>query len=271
MKTFVFCSFKGGTAKTSSSLHLGACLAKYHKKKVLLIDFDSQANLSTGLGLGPDELNTMVPVLRGEKSIKDVIHKTSISNLDLVPANTYLDGIESTSPLVSDLYAHERLRKSIANLEYDFCFIDTPPSLGWLTQSAFFAANHSIICAVGEPYSILAMNRLKEYHQSIQAHHEMNCMGVILTFWDGRSSTNEVFLDSIEKSFPNLVFNAKVRRDISVSRAILQGKSVVEVAENSRACQDYKDLAKEFLSRICPKTSAKNTLKKLVNSSKQVV
>lgn len=266
MITFVFCSFKGGTAKTSSALHIGACLTKYHKKKVLLIDFDSQANLSTGLGMGPDNLDTMVPVLQGYRKAAEVIKKTSLTNLDIIPANTYLDGIEATAPLVSDLYAHERLRKSLMGLSYDFCFIDTPPSLGWLTQSAFFAANYSIICAVPEPYSILALNRLKDYHESIQENHALSCLGVIMTFWDAKGATNDVFLNAIEESFPGLIFQAKVRRDISVSRSILQGKPVIDTEEKSRASVDYKELSNEFLARF-----DKMLLKKIISKEVQNV
>lgn len=249
MKTFVFCSFKGGTAKTSSALNLSACLAQLHSKRVLLIDFDSQANLSTGLGIGPDSLDTMVPVLQGKKKLQEVIHSTSVPGLDIVPANVYLDGIEANVPLVSDLYAHERLRRSLVGLPYDFCFIDTPPSLGWLTQSAFFASDHSIICAVPEPYSILALNRLKEYHSSIQDHHKMDCAGVIVTFWDERGATNQAFLEAIETSFPTAIFESRVRRDIGVSRAILQGKPLILVDSKSRASLDYQLMAEEFLQR----------------------
>ena len=250
MRTFVFCSFKGGTAKTSSALHVASCLAKHHKKKVLLIDFDSQANLSAGIGIGPDSLDTMVPVLQGKKKLSEVIQATCIPSLDIVPANTFLDGIETTSPLVSDLYAHERLRKSLMGVDYDLCFIETPPSLGWLTQSAFYAANYSIICAVPEPYSILAMNRLKDYHVELQERHAINCLGVILSFWDDRGAANQAFLEAIQESFPMRVFESKVRRDICVSRAILQGKPVTETEPKSRAALDYQDLSLEFLSRI---------------------
>jgi chromosome partitioning protein len=250
MRTFVFCSFKGGTAKTSSALHMGACLAKNHKKRVLLVDFDSQANLSTGIGIGPDSLDTMVAVLQGQKKTSEVIQHTGVEGLDIIPANTYLDGIESTAPLVSDLYAHERLRKALVDLPYDFCLIDTPPSLGWLTQAAFYAAHGSIICAVPEPYSILAMNRLKDYHSSIQDHHPLICAGVIITFWDERGAANPVFLDAIHSSFPGLLFHAKIRRDIAVNRAILQGRPVIESEAKSRASIDYQDLAKEFLARV---------------------
>ena len=249
MRTYVFCSFKGGTAKTSSSLHVGACLAKDHGKRVLLVDFDSQANLSIGLGVGPDSLDTMVPVLQGLKRARDVIQPTAIPGLDLIPANTYLDGIESNAPLVSDLYAHERLRKALAGLPYDYCFIDTPPSLGWLTQCAFYASEGSIICAVPEPYSILAMNRLKDYHTAIQERHPVNCAGVIITFWDERGATNGAFLHAIESSFPKRLFESRIRRDIAVNRAILQGKPVTETEGRSRAALDYRELAKEFVAR----------------------
>ncbi len=229
---------------------MGACLAKYHQKRVLLIDFDSQANLSTGLGIGPDSLETLVPVLRGQKKAAEVIQPTCIRGLDVIAANTFLDGIESSSPLVADLYAHERLRKALVGLPYDFCLIDTPPSLGWLTQSAFYAAEGSIICAVPEPYSILAMNRLKEYHTAIQERHPLTNAGVIITFWDERGAANGVFMQAIQQSFPNLLYQAKIRRDIAVNRAILQGKPVIETEEKSRASLDYQELTREFLQRL---------------------
>src|SRR5437870_2177759 len=113
MLTTTLCSFKGGTSKTSTALNVGACLAKFHKKKVLLIDSDAQANLSIGLGIGPDSESTLVPVLQGNTEIKKVIRETQIKNLFLIPANAYLDGIERTPALAGDPYAHERLRRAL--------------------------------------------------------------------------------------------------------------------------------------------------------------
>ena len=250
MQTIACCSFKGGTGKTSTVLHLAVFLATKFKKKVLLIDFDAQANLSTGVGFSNDTYDTMVPVLQGEKKIEEVIQKTHIAGLDLVAANVFLDGVEATSPIVNDLYGHERLRRSIEHLDYDFVFIDTPPSLGWLTQSAFFAANYSIICAVPEAYSILALNRLKEYHDRIQSHHKLEILGVILSFWDPRGATNEAFVTAVESAFPDRLFDARVRRDISVSRSVLKGRPVSDVYPSSRAAYDYERLTAEFLKRI---------------------
>lgn len=251
MQTIVLCGFKGGTARTSVSLHLSAALARFHEKKVLLIDFDPQANLSTGLGFGTDCLDTMVPVLQGEKPISAVIQKTSIDNLFLIPANTYLDQIESTAPLVSDPYAHERLRKALRQIEseFDFCFIDIPPSLGWLCQSAFFASHHSLICAIPEPYSVLALNRLAKYHQAINENHSLSVLGILFSMWDGRGATNEAFLAGVEETFPGKLLSTRIRRDINVSRAILLGQPVFDTAAASRVADDYRALAEEFLER----------------------
>ncbi len=252
MPIITFCSFKGGTAKTSTALHLGACLAKYHKKKVLLVDFDAQANLSTGVGVEFDCIDAMPLVLKGERDLKQIIRSTCIKGLDIAPANVYLDGIEATSPLAMDLYSHERLRKVLKGYEeqYDFIFIDTPPSLGWLTQSAFFASTYTVICVTPEPYSMLGLNRLREHHNSVRENHALSCLGVLVSFWDKLGSTNKAYLEAIEASFPGRVFDSKIRRDISISKAIFHGKPVFVTNEDSRASLDYRGLGKEFLKRL---------------------
>lgn len=252
MQTVTFCSFKGGTAKTSTALHMGACLAKFHKKKVLLIDFDSQANLSIGLNFGPDHLETTVPVLQNKALLKDSIQATSIRNLSLVPANALLDQIEKTPELSADPYGHERLRRALKTVEddFDYCFIDTPPSLGWLTQSAFFASHFSVICAIPEAYSVIALGRLKDFHESINRYHPVLVLGVLMTFWDERGAVNKTFMDEIDRAFPGKVFESKIRRDIAVSRAVLHGRTVFETDPSARASQDYRALAKEFLKRF---------------------
>lgn len=252
MDVFAFCSFKGGTAKTSSALHLGTCLAKYHRKKILLIDFDSQANLSTGIGIGFDCLDSMALVLKGERKLEDVIQKTCVKGLDLAPSNVYLDGIEAENPLAMDLYSHEKLRKALHTIDgkYDFIFIDTPPSLGWLTQSALFAARYTIICATPEPYSMLGLRRLKDYHDKVCENHDLSCGGVLFSFWDKQGSANQAYLETVEEAFPEKIFETKIRRDIAISRAILEGKPAILIDNTGRAAEDYKELAKEFLKRM---------------------
>lgn len=237
----------------------------------MLVDFDSQANLSIGLGFGPDDMNTIVPVLQEQGDIKDVIQKTSIKGLYLIPSNAYLDGVERTPQLGNDPYAHERLRRALKGVEncFDFCFLDTPPSFGWLTQSAFFASQHSVVCAIPEAYSVIALRRLKEFLNSIRQYHDIDVFGVVLSFWDKRGAVNQDFLDEINASFPDVTFSAKIRRDMLVSRAVLKGKTLFEFNEDSRAAKDYKMLADEFMKRFDCRTNFNE--EGIMNHSKEVV
>lgn len=250
MQKIAISSFKGGTAKTSTALHLGAALALFHKKKVLLIDFDAQANLTTGLGFDPDENDSLAPVLQKEKEIKEVIKKTSIPRLDLVPADTWLERVEVTGSLASDRYSHERLRNILAPLKYDIAIIDTPPSLCWLTESALIASQHTLVCATPEFYSVKGLERLSQFVASIGQRHPLQVLGVLLSFWNPRGKSNGAFLDVIEKTFPDKLLTAKVRRDIAVSEASIIGKPLFDTNPQSRAAEDYCDLSKELLKRL---------------------
>lgn len=249
-QTIAISSFKGGTAKTSSALHIGAACAMYHKKRVLLIDFDAQANLTTGLGFDPDENDSMAAVLQGQKSLQDVIIPTTIRNLDLVPADTWLERVEVTGTLASDRYSHERLRETLKHTDYDLILIDTPPSLCWLTESALIASQHTLICATPEFYSVKGLERLSQFVEQIGQRHPVQVLGVLLSFWNNRGKSNSAFLDVIEKTFPQKALKTKIRRDISVSEASIHGKPVFETCEGSRAGEDYLDVTKELLSRL---------------------
>lgn len=242
-------SFKGGTAKTSTALHVGAALAKYHMKKTLLIDFDAQANLTTGWGFDPDENDSLAPVLQGNKSVEEVIKPTCIKNLDIIPADTWLERVEVTGSLAADRYSHEKLRDIISPLKYDYIIIDTPPSLCWLTESALIAAQHTMVCATPEFYSVKGLERLSQFVDSIGQRHPLNVLGVSLSFWNPRGKSNKAFLDVIEKTFPKKVFKSKVRRDISVTEASIFGKPVFETSPTCRAAEDYAALTKEILKR----------------------
>jgi chromosome partitioning protein len=242
-------SFKGGTAKTSTLLHLGAAFCKFHKKKVLLIDFDAQANLTTGLGFDPDEQDSMAPVLQGEKNISEVILDTCIPNMDIVPADTWLERVEVSGALAADRYSHERLKEILRHLDYDFILIDTPPSLCWLTESALIASHNSLVCATPEFYSVKGLQRLSLFINNISERHGTKVLGVALSFWNQRGKSNDAFLQVIEQTFPGKLLNAKVRRDIAVSEATIYGKPIFDTAPKSRASFDYMDLTQEILQR----------------------
>jgi len=250
MKTIAISSFKGGTAKTSTTLHIGTALATFHKKRVLLIDFDAQANLTAGLGFDPDREESLAPVLQDKKTIKEVILKTSIPNLHLIAADTWLERIEVTGSLASDRYSHERLKSLLEPLSYDFVLIDTPPSLCWLTESALIAAKYALISATPEFYSIKGLERLSAFIQTINGRHPLDVLGVLLSFWNPRGKNNQTFLEIVDRTFPGKVLDTKVRRDIRVSEASIHGKPLFEVYPNSNGAKDYALLTKELLKRM---------------------
>jgi chromosome partitioning protein len=242
-------SFKGGTAKTSTTLHLGAALAN-QKKKVLLVDFDAQANLTAGLGFDPDENDSLAPVLQGNKTIEEVVKKTAVPNLSLIPADTWLERVEVTGSLAQDRYSHEKLRNLLEPLKYDYILIDTPPSLCWLTESALIAANHTLISATPEFYSVKGLERLGQFVSSISQRHPLQVLGVLLSFWNPRGKSNSAFLEVIDGAFPKKVLNSRIRRDIAVSEASILGKPVFETHPDSRAAEDFRALCKEVLKKL---------------------
>jgi len=256
MPTITVSSFKGGTAKTSTSLNIGAALAKFHKQNVLLIDFDAQANLTTGLGYDPDAHDSLAPVLQGKKNVKDVILPTSLPKLSLIPADTWLERVEVTEALAGDRYSHERLREILKPLkQFDTVIIDTPPSLCWLTESALIASEFALVAATPEFYSVKGLQRLSQFMETISERHSLDVLGVVLSFWNPRGKSNDSFIDVIEETFPKMILKSKVRRDVAVSEASIHGKPIFDSAPKSRAAEDYTALAKELLKRLkkCPK------------------
>lgn len=249
-KVIAVSSFKGGTAKTSIALHLGSALAMFHKKKVLLIDFDAQANLTTGLGYDPDQHESLAQVLQKKMNLKQVTLPSSIANLDIVPADTWLERVEVSGELASDRYSHERLKGIVQNLEYDIVIIDTPPSLCWLTESALIAADYSLICSTPEFYSIKGLERLSQFIQNISTRHPIQILGVAISFWNSRGKSNDTFLEVIETLFPDKLLQSKIRRDIAISEAAIYGKPIFNTSPTCRAADDYKKLTAEILSRV---------------------
>jgi len=250
MKVISVCSFKGGTAKTSITLNLGASLSSHHDKRVLLIDFDAQANLTAGLGFDPDNHDSLASVLQDNKTVGDVILKTPMKNLDLLPADTWLERVEVTGVLASDRYSHEKLKKIVETLDYDFVIIDTPPSLCWLTESALIGATHALVCATPEFYSIKGLQRLSYFMHYISERHPFELLGVVLSFWNARGKNNESFVKVVNETFPEKLLQTKIRRDIAVSEAAIHGKPVFEIRPSSRAAEDFTNLTKEVLSQM---------------------
>jgi len=147
-------------------------------------------------------------------------------------------------------YSHERLKDILKSLDFDTIIIDTPPSLCWLTESALIAANHCLICATPEFYSIKGLQRLSHFMDQISKRHPFKVLGVSLSFWNTRGKSNDDFLEVIDATFPGKALKSKIRRDIRVSEASIHGKPIFDVAPNSRAADDYYNLTKEILKQI---------------------
>ena len=189
-------------------------------------------------------------MLQGSKSIKEVILKTAVDGLDLIPADTWLERVEITDKLAADRYSHERLKDLINPLKYDIVIIDTPPSLCWLTESALIASDYCLVCATPEFYSVKGLQRLSSFMQQISKRHPFQVLGVALSFWNVRGKSNQTFLEVIEETFPGKVLSSKVRRDVTVAEASIHGKPIFEVAPKTRASEDYQELAEEILTRL---------------------
>ncbi|WP_348664169.1 ParA family protein [Chlamydia vaughanii] len=248
MKTLAFCSFKGGTGKTTLSLNIGSNLAQSSEKKVLLVDLDPQANLTTGLGVQVREKHSLNEILRSSNEIEQAIHKTKIKNLDIIPSSVLIEdfrGINKDSSL-----AINHLHLSLQNIQnqYDICILDTPPSLGMLTQEAFLASQYLVVCLTPEPFSILGLQKIKEFCSTIA--NDLEVLGIVFSFWDERNSTNSTYTDIIESIYEGKILSSKVRRDITVSRSLLKETSVINAYPNSRAAQDILNLTKEIENKL---------------------
>jgi chromosome partitioning protein len=203
----------------------------------------------------------MAPVLQGEKGIEEVILPTCVENMDIVPADTWLERVEVSGSLAADRYSHERLKEILRPLEYDFILVDTPPSLCWLTESALIASHYCLVCVTPEFYSIKGLQRLSLFIHNITERHSTQVLGVALSFWNPRGKSNDAFLSVIGETFPEKLLQAKVRRDIAVSEATIYGKPIFDSAPKARAAEDYIALTEELVARIqqCPNLMTSST------------
>ncbi|CAA7599814.1 P-loop containing nucleoside triphosphate hydrolase [Acididesulfobacillus acetoxydans] len=243
---------KGGVAKTTTAVNLGASLAEVGKK-VLLVDLDPQGNATSGLGVSKGRLSHCVyDVLINEVALDRVILKTDVKNLKLVPARIELAGAEIE--LVSLMSRESRLQAALlkAEKEYDFILIDCPPSLGLLTLNALTAADYVLIPIQCEYYALeglsLLMNTLNRVRKHLNPH--LAVLGALLTMFDGRTNLAIQVVEEVKRFFGNKVFQTIVPRNVRLGEAPSHGKPIVTYDSRSRGAEVYRDLAKEVLERV---------------------
>ena len=240
---------KGGVGKTTTTVNLGASLT-IEKQKVLLIDFDQQANATISLGINREDINyDIVDILLNSAEVEDVILKTNVESLDIIPASIRLSQLEDL--LYNTDYKEWILYKKIENLKnkYDYILIDCPPSLGLIIDNALFASDSVIIPVECGFYAYDALTQMVNKIDEVQKIKKINIEGILLTKLDNRNTFGYKIVDKVRFMFPNKTFKTIISASSHIQEAPMYGKTVIQFSYNSRGSKEYRDLAKEILGK----------------------
>ncbi len=240
---------KGGVGKTSTAINLSASIAAA-EYKTLLIDIDPQANSTHGLGLY-DIDNSVYEVLIGAESLKDCIVNTYMPNLDILPSNIDLVGAEVE--IVSFEEREHLLRKAIETIkdDYDYIFIDCPPSLSLLTLNALTAADSVIIPVQCEYFALEGLGQLLNTINVVkkELNPNLDIRGVLLTMYDSRLNLSNQVVEEVQKYFGEKVFKTIIHRNVRISEAPSHAKPVILYDAISTGAKNYMSLAAEVIDR----------------------
>lgn len=243
---------KGGVGKTTTSINLAASLAALDKK-TLVIDMDPQANATSGIGLqdGRFEGEEVYQVLTGQKNIQDVIKPTAIPKLFIVPATANLIGFEVEAVDLPD--REHKLLHAVSQIrdEFDYIFIDCPPSLSLLTVNALCAAKGVLVPLQAEYYALEGLSRLIGTIELVKAQLNPNLSleGIVITMFDTRNNLSHQVAQEAKAHFKDKVFDTYIPRNIRLSEAPSFGKPIITYDIRSMGAQSYLALAQEYLKR----------------------
>ncbi|MDD3705401.1 MAG: AAA family ATPase [Clostridiaceae bacterium] len=240
---------KGGVGKTTTVINLCACLAN-RGKKVLMIDIDPQGNTTSGVGIDKTTLEkTIYDVLINGRNPAECIIDTNRENLFIIPSSVQLAGaeIELTEMNKRELKLRECI-DSVKN-EYDYVFIDCPPSLGLLSINALSAVDSVLIPIQCEYYALEGvsqlMNTIKLVKKSLNP--DLSIEGVVLSMFDGRTNLSIQVVDEVKKYFRGKVYTTMIPRNVRLAEAPSYGMSIIEYDIKSKGAESYMDLADEFI------------------------
>ncbi len=250
MITIAVTNQKGGVGKTTTTINLGAYLAKAGKQ-VLLVDLDPQGNATSGLAINKQaiEQKTMYELLRGEASVSDIVLATAQKNLHILPTVTTLAASEVE--LVQAQGREFVLKNALTNLTYDYVLIDCPPSLSLLTINALTAADKVLIPVQTEFYALEGLGQLIDVVSRVRAsvNPHLELLGIVMTMFDSRTSLSTAVKDELHKHFGPKVFSTSIPRNIRLAEAPSYGKTIAEHDKWSKGARAYKGLAREVLER----------------------
>ena len=239
---------KGGVGKTTTTVNLAACLAKMGKR-VLLVDIDPQGNSTSGLGIDKRRCEkTVYDCLVNEEKAENVYVETEYENLFVCPSNLDLSGAEIE--LISVMGRENRLKESLSSVkeQFDFIFIDSPPSLGLITINTLTAADSVLIPIQCEFYALEGVSQLVETIKKIKKalNPELYIEGIVMTMYDARTNLAVQVVDEVKRFFPEKVYKTIIPRNVRVSEAPGFGKPVIYYDEASKGAEAYMELAAEL-------------------------
>lgn len=239
---------KGGVAKTTSTLSLGAALAELNHR-VLLIDLDPQANLSLALGLETGEVEiTSANVLIENAAIKTAIRKTDVANLQLVPSNSRIESVEQYLPMRSNYLSTLRNAIHAGALMYDYILLDCPPALGAITLNALSAADLLIIPTQAEYFSAYALRNMMGSIRRIRQESNPNlAYRILVTLLDRRNRTHRNIFEQLQSTFGQGIFTTVIEIDTKLRESPIAGIPITQYRPTSRGSQQYRVLAQELI------------------------
>ncbi|MEW9121433.1 MAG: AAA family ATPase [Thermotaleaceae bacterium] len=240
---------KGGVGKTTTNVNISACLAA-KGKKVLVVDIDPQGNTTSGLGIDKNSLDySIYDLILGSVDIRNCILQTSQENLSIIPSSVQLAGAEIE---LTEMEEREKpLKKALKGIknDFDYVFIDCPPSLGLLTINALTAVESVLIPIQCEYYALEGVSQLMNTIELVRKNlnPQLEIQGVVLSMFDGRTNLSIQVVDEVKKYFKGKVYTTLIPRNVRLAEAPSYGMSIIDYDPKSKGAEAYIELAEEFL------------------------
>lgn len=240
---------KGGVGKTTTSINLSAGIGRLGKK-VLLVDIDPQGNSTSGLGVDKNQVDSLIyDVLALDSPIMESIYKTTAENLEIIPSNNQLAGLEIEFARAGNWETTLRDKLNEIKDNFDYIFIDCPPSLGVLSILGLIAADSVIVPIQCEYYALEGVSQLFNTIEMVKKSYNpgLDIEGVVLSMFDGRTNLSIQVVEEVKSFFKGKVYTNIIPRNVRLAEAPSYGLSVIDYDSRSKGSEAYMELAEEFL------------------------